>query len=151
MIVAMPLRATTWAVLMLTGFLAVSTSSFSVGDRKLAFAVQALAAPRETVSQYIHLYDQAQLENLGCSEATDYPGGVVVLHFGQQWSSGGVRGVYGYDNQFHSTGAIAGLMESFSRGYYNCTTASVQIAMGTSNDGSWHDSTAGSTWGSWIQ
>ena len=109
--------------------------------------------PAETVSQYVHLYDQAQLENLGCSEATSYPGGTVILAFGEPNYNGSFYGVWGYDNQFHSTGAIAGLVESFARGYFNCSSAqtNVRIGMGTNNGGLWHDRNAGRDWGSWIQ
>lgn len=125
----------------------------------------AAAAPSEMVSEYMNNFDQVFAENLGYSEGQGWGnlGGIVVLDFGGQAVPGNCgpsrtdRGVFGFDNNFHCDSVVAGLVEAFSRGFYNglqfvspgSTTVS-RITMGTSNNGT-VDTTAGTQWGQWVQ
>lgn len=123
--------------------------------------IQVTVAPPVMISEYIYVYTQPYLEDLGYSEGQGWgtAAGVVVLAFGEQATcSGGGRGVYGFDQAFHCHNEIAGLTEAFARGFYRGLQAAVpgsiavtRIAMGTNNGNIYHNTASGESWGTWIE
>lgn len=106
----------------------------------------AATAPTVTLSHYMKYTDSNTLYNMGCNLGTkDLNGGVtydniVVLDFGQPYTSAGVYGTYTYGNTFASLSTIENAMGNFASGFYTCTgsnLSTLRLVMGTSNYGSY--------------
>jgi hypothetical protein len=106
----------------------------------------AATAPSYTLSHYMKYTDSNTLYNMGCNLGTkDRNDGItydniVILDFGQPYTSGGVYGTYTYGNAFASLSTIENAMEQYANGFYTCTgsnLSTLRLVMGTSNYGSY--------------
>lgn len=112
----------------------------------------AQAAPAATTSRYMATVNRTTLYNEGCSMGSAALSGVVVLDFGEPYTSNGTQGTYDYGSAFVSDSSIINAAEGFLDGFWNCSPASPQLRLviGTSNYGSQVSNAAGSAWGSAV-
>jgi hypothetical protein len=110
------------------------------------------AAPAPTTSRYMATTNYSTLYNEGCSMGSAGLSGIVILDYGQPWTSGSTQGTYDYGSAFVSDSAIVSAAEGFLDGFWNCSGPSPQLrlAIGTSNYGSEVSNAAGQSWGSAV-
>jgi hypothetical protein len=114
-------------------------------------SVEAVSPPSPTDSHYEDTMtgtastDYITLYNLGCHAAGTGQSGVVVLDFAEQTTSGGVNGTRNWDGNFTSDRDIETAVAGYAKGWHDCGTQSVDIAIGTNNDVS-VSSSLGSDW-----
>jgi hypothetical protein len=106
------------------------------------------AAPAATTSRYMATTNRTTVYNEGCSMGSAGLSGVVILDYGQPWTSGSTQGTYDYGSAFASISSIVNAAEGFLDGFYNCSGPSPQLrlAIGTSNYGSQVTTAAGQAW-----
>ncbi|MFN2450312.1 MAG: hypothetical protein ABR508_11095 [Candidatus Baltobacteraceae bacterium] len=118
----------------------------------LAAGAAASAAPANTVSRYMATTNTTTLYNEGCNMGKAGQSGVVVLDYGQPWTSGSTQGTYDYGSAFASDSSIVAAAESYLDGFWNCSGSSPQLrlAIGSSNYGSQVTNAAGQAWGNAV-
>lgn len=114
--------------------------------------------PPASTSRYMATVSTTTLNNEGCSQAGQ--NGVVILDFGQPWAQNGGYGSLLFDanNTFVTTAQVQSAAEAWLTGYWKCgSTATVHLAIGTSNYGPDVTATLGQKWaqmvnnvGAWI-
>ncbi len=114
-----------------------------------AAQVCAQAAPAATTSRYMATTNYTTLYNEGCSMGKAGLSGVVILDYGQPWTSGSTQGTYDYGSTWVSDSAIIGAAEGYLDGFWNCSGSAprLRLAIGTSNYGSEVSNAAGVAWG----
>lgn len=110
------------------------------------------AAPAPTTSRYMATVNRTTLYNEGCSMGSAALSGIVILDYGEPWTSGSTQGTYDYGSAFVSDSSIIDAAEGFLDGFWNCSpsTPTLRLAIGTSNYGSQVGSAAGQAWGSAV-
>ncbi len=118
--------------------------------------------PASTTSYYAATMNSQTFYNKGCAQGRNsayYGGpsdGMVILAFGQPAYENNQYGQYIYDANysFHSTAEIETVVESYARGFWNCTPwygPLIRIAIGTSNQGSITNYAHGAAWATMVR
>lgn len=108
-----------------------------------------LAAPANTVSRYEKTINGGTLWNQGCNQAGT--SGAVIIDFAQPWYQSGTYGTWNWSNQFFSIAQITNAAESWLQGFAACrSSATVILAVGTSNDFGYTGSGHGAAWAGMV-
>lgn len=141
-----------------------SSATIRHGKPPLSFSSLAnnVTPPTATTSRYITHTDTSSTMNTdGCSQATAFVGGVVILDFGETVYQNGNYGTFlpGTSSGFVSDNAIRALVKQYLSGYASCDTnttgAYLILGIGTDNGGSYMTSTtnassAGQEWANLV-
>lgn len=128
-----------------------SSTTAGYGKPPLSFSSPGndATAPTATTSRFITPNDTPGTMNTdGCSQATAFVGGVVILDFGETVYQNGAYGTFlpNTNTGFVSNNAITALVKQYLSGYASCDTnttgAFLILGIGTNNSGPYMTSTA---------
>lgn len=116
-------------------------------------------APPYTTSYYMKTVDPVTTYDMGCKlgkhdkDTSGTQDNVVILMFGQPYKIGTAYGAYVYGSPATTT-SIGNAVKQFGKAYYQCTGSdsysTVQIAVGTSNYGSYVTYEHGKAWAQMV-